>query len=127
PISSRRGVVVLTPPSFHSPPWVGTEEPSPRRPTSTIPRKPAPLRRRTAPIRRRSVHRAASLVAPSPLSPRRQPDCLEDLPVPGAAAEVPRQRLPDLVLGRGRVAREEVGGRRDDPGRGEAALALHAR
>ena len=62
--------------------------------------------------------------AHGPRSParRRQPDRVEDLLVAGAAAEVPGERLADLVLARVGRALEQRGGRDDQPGRAEAAL-----
>src|SRR5262249_17469872 len=47
---------------------------------------------------------------------------VEDLLVAGAAAEIPRQRLADLVVGRIRRPAEERRGRDDEPGGAEAAL-----
>ena len=52
----------------------------------------------------------------------RRPHGVEDLRVAGAAAEVARERLADLVVGRVRDAPQQVGGRDDEPGRAEAAL-----
>ena len=49
-------------------------------------------------------------------------DRVEDLRVPRAAAKVARQRLADLVVGRVRAARQQVGGRDHEPWRAEAAL-----
>src|SRR5919201_6646326 len=48
---------------------------------------------------------------------RGEPHGVEDLRVAGAAAEVAREGLADLVLVRGRIALEQVG-RRDDESRG---------
>src|SRR5438309_8095903 len=53
---------------------------------------------------------------------RRGRDRLDDVHVPGAAAEVALQALPDVVLGRGRVLLEKVGGRHDEAGGAVAAL-----
>src|SRR4029079_5998545 len=49
-------------------------------------------------------------------------DGLDDVVVPGAAAEVPLERLADLVVGRIRVPLEDLGGGHDHPGRAVAAL-----
>ena len=55
--------------------------------------------------------------------PRRgRPDRVEDLLVAGAAAEVARERLADLGLGRAGVAREQFVGGDDQPGCAEPAL-----
>src|SRR5215211_2152179 len=48
--------------------------------------------------------------------------CVEDLRVAGAATEISRQGLADLVVARCRVPREQIRGRDDQPGRAEAAL-----
>ena len=53
---------------------------------------------------------------------RRGAHGVEDLRVPGAAAEVAGERLADLVVRRMRAAPQEVGGRDDEPRRAEAAL-----
>ncbi len=72
--------------------------------------------------------RAASPRAPeggsawSCSSGRRLVDGVEDLLVPGAAAEVARQRLADLVVARIRDAAQEVGRGDDEAGRAEPAL-----
>ena len=54
--------------------------------------------------------------------PRRHVHRVEDLLVPGAAAEVARERLADLVLASGPGAPKEILRRDDEPGRAEAAL-----
>src|SRR5919205_657080 len=51
-----------------------------------------------------------------------QADRVEDLLVPGAAAQVAGQRLADLGIGRARIAVEQVVAGDDEPGRAEAAL-----
>ena len=56
------------------------------------------------------------------MSCRRQPDGVEDLLIAGAAAEVARERLADLVVARIRAAGEQVRRRDDEPRRAEAAL-----
>ena len=48
--------------------------------------------------------------------------CLEDLAVPGAAADVPRERLADLRVARLGVALQERLRGHDEPRRAEAAL-----
>src|SRR5712692_11591276 len=52
----------------------------------------------------------------------REVDGLDDLGVAGAPADVARERLPDLCLGRVRVAAQKVRGGDDQAGCAEAAL-----
>ena len=54
--------------------------------------------------------------------PDSQPHGVEDLRVAGAATEVARQRLADLVVARVGAARKQVDRRDDEPRRAEAAL-----
>ena len=68
---------------------------------------------------RAAVRRRATAHGPRP---RGQPDRVEDLHVAGAAAEVARQRLADLVVARLRAVLEQVGRRDDEARRAEAAL-----
>src|SRR6476469_3175513 len=62
------------------------------------------------------------LDAPSSLRICHRLHGLEDVPVPGAAADVALQRLLDLVLGRARVLAQQRGRTHEHPGRAVAAL-----
>src|SRR5712691_12687851 len=62
------------------------------------------------------------LVAWSRAPPRGEAHGVEDLCVAGAAAEVAREGLADLVVARVGVALEQVGGRHDQARGAEAAL-----
>ena len=68
-----------------------------------------------------SLFRRSERHAPKPLL-RRTVHGFEDLPVPGAAADVAGQRLADLGVGRLGVVAQERGGRDDEARRAEAAL-----
>jgi len=54
--------------------------------------------------------------------PSRHPDRFDDLVIPGATAEVPRQRLADVLVGRVRLAGEQVAGGEEDARDAVAAL-----
>src|SRR5215211_1346804 len=83
--------------------------------------QPPPHPRRGS--RRRTRRSPRSLCPSSRLQPRRcQVDRVEDLLVAGAAAEVARQGLPYLSIGRVRVAAQQVVRRHDQAWRAEPAL-----
>ena len=72
-------------------------------------------------------HVGGHLAPPQPAAPARtvargRTDRGDDVLVAGAATEVALDRVPDLVVGRIRRARQQVGRRHDHPRRAEAAL-----